>query len=766
MGLNLNKFGCFMKKNLVSCVLFLILMLFVGTIMYLRVQLQIKVGPFWDTYAYLANALEFAGKGTGYVELDRAPFLSFLTAIPFVMGYISANTIFWIDGFMFVFGVAGLYFFLNMRFNNLQSLSGAMLYTSFPIILSWVGVGYVDLPSTALSIWALYLTVLAVQKNPKIFCLAFPVATLAFLTRYTAGFIIFPMLLCIWMDGKYLKNFKHIIMGVILSFFITTPSLLFSYLKTGNPFYSIVWSFQFSTESLTEQFQYSPDLFYYIHHIFSYISAQGPLHFEFCGIILSIIVIGIFLYLCEILQRGMKSKYEFGSSAFRFKVILCSVFLLTFILTFTRVQYMLSEVLFFIFCYLFYNILNRLNMKNLELDALFLSWFVSQFVAVSLFTLKVDRYFISMTPAIAYFTILGVQKTSEMIKIKFRGVNIVSCILSLLIITTAFASSTIYLEDLSHGKGNYGTEDLYKTAEISKDIVESSAWLKSYDPDYHDKIIRSDVWPAFVWYLDTNMDQMSTFSSADGVNHELEKNDVTYYLSLQPDLKLKSYVKITEIGLVTIYKEDPSKVDVEPRMLYIGSGWQHYMDDVLGLKAYVLYEGVGRFTDGEFTYIDSHSLQELQQYPYILLYNFKWHDQKKTENLLMEYAENGGTVVIDASDNLDGVYYNLEDSVFLNTMITRKSLQPYPNIWINPQLGNQTVNFSPFLSDGQIWYGANYQSMNRSIENLVTVNGNTLIGVQNVGKGKIIWIGYNFVWHAFHLENTNEMGLIQQALGI
>ena len=149
MGLNLNKFGCFMKKNLVSCVLFLILMLFVGTIMYLRVQLQIKVGPFWDTYAYLANALEFAGKGTGYVELDRAPFLSFLTAIPFVMGYISANTIFWIDGFMFVFGVAGLYFFLNMRFNNLQSLSGAMLYTSFPIILSWVGVGYVDLPSTA-----------------------------------------------------------------------------------------------------------------------------------------------------------------------------------------------------------------------------------------------------------------------------------------------------------------------------------------------------------------------------------------------------------------------------------------------------------------------------------------------------------------------------------------------------------------------------------------------------------------------------------------
>ncbi|MCC7560894.1 MAG: hypothetical protein KO318_10795 [Methanobacterium sp.] len=51
------------------------------------------------------------------------------------------------------------------------------------------------------------------------------------------------------------------------------------------------------------------------------------------------------------------------------------------------------------------------------------------------------------------------------------------------------------------------------------------------------------------------------------------------------------------------------------------------------------------------------------------------------------------------------------------------------------------------------------------IEPVGTVNGNTLIGVQKIGKGRIIWIGYNFVWYAFHLENQGEMELIQEVIG-
>lgn len=164
---------------------------------------------------------------------------------------------------------------------------------------------------------------------------------------------------------------------------------------------------------------------------------------------------------------------------------------------------------------------------------------------------------------------------------------------------------------------------------------------------------------------------------------------------------------------------------------------------------------------GKSTGIDSHSLEELQQYPYVLLYNFKWRDQEKAEELLMKYVESGGTLVIDASGNMEGTFYSLDNSEFLHTIITRKLLPE------NPKIEPNSVNFSPFQEDGQPWYGADYQSTgDNKIEPLVTANGRTLIGVQKIGKGRIIWIGYNFVWHAFHTDNKDEMRLIQESIGI
>ncbi|MDP2400972.1 MAG: hypothetical protein Q8M66_03250, partial [Actinomycetota bacterium] len=48
-----------------------------------RVREAIAVGPGWDTYAFLANAAEFAGKGFGYAEPHRPPLISLLTSVWF-----------------------------------------------------------------------------------------------------------------------------------------------------------------------------------------------------------------------------------------------------------------------------------------------------------------------------------------------------------------------------------------------------------------------------------------------------------------------------------------------------------------------------------------------------------------------------------------------------------------------------------------------------------------------------------------------------------
>ncbi|MGL6298742.1 MAG: glycosyltransferase family 39 protein, partial [Methanobacteriaceae archaeon] len=51
----------------------------------------------------------------------------------------------------------------------------------------WAANGTLDIPAIAISIWVMYFTVLATNKNSKYFIIAFPLFVIAFFTRYTAG---------------------------------------------------------------------------------------------------------------------------------------------------------------------------------------------------------------------------------------------------------------------------------------------------------------------------------------------------------------------------------------------------------------------------------------------------------------------------------------------------------------------------------------------------------------------------------------------------
>jgi hypothetical protein len=35
------------------------------------------------------------------------------------------------------------------------------------------------------------------------------------------------------------------------------------------------------------------------------------------------------------------------------------------------------------------------------------------------------------------------------------------------------------------------------------------------------------------------------------------------------------------------------------------------------------------------------------------------------------------------------------------------------------------------------------------------------VATRQIGKGRVYWIGYNLVWHAFLTENADEQALIQ-----
>ncbi|GAB4312148.1 MAG: hypothetical protein Kow0019_10930 [Methanobacteriaceae archaeon] len=767
---NDNSWKLKIRKYIVPVTLLVILTVIVSWIAYQRVLIQINIGPGWDTYAFLANAMEFAGKGFGYAEFDRPPFLSFLTSIPFRLGYTDESTIFFVDGCLFVFGVVGLYLFLKIRFDSIESFLGALLFSSFPVILSWVGVGYTDVASVSLSIWALYLMVLAVEKDSRFFYLSFPVAMMAFLTRYTAGLILFPILFYILISGRYLQNFKKIVLGIITSFVVLIPFLILNNEKFGDPITPFLGFFAGSESSGIESIAYQPNPFYYLMNLSSYITKDPTLGNWLVYVIAFMIVVGIIIYIYDIIKMKMLKRKVKGHvskilnierTSTKIKVLLFIIFLFLFIGSFNRVSYMASELIFLVLGFSGFIVLKDMNIKNLEIDLLFLSWFMTYFIFHSTFAVKVDRYFITMAPAFVYFVILGISEISN--KFKIKNLNLVSWVLSLILILIVLSSTFSYIHAFTD-KPDY----------IVKDSKTTSEWFKNYDPDYKSKLIYSDLWPTFSWYLKTDVKPMPFFKDNRAFNHELQKYDVDYYLTVYGNRNLTSYEKVGQFGTVTVFKKNPNEYENKPVMLYIGKNWQNYLEDVLGFKAYVLNGlskeyGSKRYDQkimNEALFLDDYSLDELKKYETIFLYNFAWHDQKKAENLILNYVKSGGTVVIDLSSNLDGVYYGLDKSVFLDTLITRKSMDENPKIWINRKLGNESSKFSPFISeDGGIWYGANYESFgDNKIESLVTADGKTLIGIQRVGKGKIIWIGYNFVWHAFISENYDEKGLIQKVI--
>lgn len=771
MAIPLTSNKLFTRSNALNWICLLILILTVSIVVYYRVRMQTTIGPFWDTYSFLDNALEYAGMGTGYIELDRSPFLPFLTSLLFRMGFVSEVAIYVVEGLIFIFGVIGLYLLLKLRFNPLESLAGSTIYISFPVILVWLGIGYLDIAAVALSIWAVYLTILAVKKNPRYFYLAFPMAMMAFLTRFTAGFLLFPIILFILIGGNYLRNLKEMIMGLILSILVIIPYLGFMYQKAGDPFITLTNLLSIQSESQSGQIAFSADPLYYLKTMDLFISIPGSLHYWIYYLFILILVLGVIIYLYKLVKN---QHLDWKSPLIRFKIFLMVFFVILFLFTFGKIGNMASIGLVVLFCYLVHDLWR--GRVNLDLDIFMFSWFLTQFIVHAQFGMKVDRYFLTMLPALVYFLILGIHEISGKIRFNFRRYNLTSYILPLLLVMVALSSTATYLTYIGHSledeEGHMAlfsevdetpfimnATDLVGNKYIVGSLNQATQWLKQNDPDYRTRKIRSNIWPGAVWYLRMYMDPQPTVNTTNLTIHELQKYNIDYYISSET-LNIDAYPLLKNFGQVNIYKKDPSKIENKTRMLYIGKNWQNYIDQVLGLKAHVIYEK-GHSVLGKSTEIDSHSLEELQQYPYVLLYNFKWHDQEKAEELLMKYVESGGTLVIDASGNMEGTFYSLDNSEFLHTIITRKRLPE------NPRVEPESVKLSPFLDDGQPWYGADYQSTGENkIEPLVTANGRTLIGVQKIGKGRIIWIGYNFVWHAFHTDNKDEMRLIQESIGI
>lgn len=536
------------------------LIIIVSIITYFRIKIQMDLGPISDSCDFLSNALIFAGQSTGYSDLTRPPFFSFIISLFFRLGYVYTSTIFVIDGLMFIFGVVGLFLFLKLRFNDIESFLGGLIYSTFFIVLAVLGFGFSDLASVSITIWTLYFLVLAVNKNSKFFYFLFPCIMMAFLTRYNMALLLFPITLYILINKDEIKSFKSMFVGILMSMVLIMPFLFFYYVKFNNLFYPFFFFFNKTTQSFSSALaSYQPHPLFFIER-FPYLLGWGV------DLVLLMTALGLFIYGFIKVRRGhlkLFTDFEIKMWSLKFKLIIFVALIIIFVVTFSQIFYLYSEALFFVLGYLLYDLTKDLKIKDMDLHLLVFTLFMSFLIFNSVYVIKDIRYFVTMAPSVSYFLVLGLSEISNGLKLTVKKRNITPPLIALVVSFILILSVVPNLQIIY--QSNYD----YKVNNNNMDLA--SEWFINYDPNYKNKIIFSELYPYFGWYLRTNIGMTPKFkdnqalygivndynlTSQDNMalNNYLVSKNVDYYLSNMKGLNLTSYKLIKQFGNITIYK--------------------------------------------------------------------------------------------------------------------------------------------------------------------------------------------------------------------
>jgi len=527
--------------------------------------------PYYDVYVYLNNALIFAGNPVGNLSvIYLSPLMPFLTSLFFRIGFISVHTIFVLDGIVLVFGVIGLYLLFRERFNEIQSAVGCLIFLSFPLIYSWAVSGGIDVPGVSFSIWVIYLLVRGVRENSKSLYLVFPLLSVAFLVRYTSIILIFPIFLYLLINENFLNNIKKIGIGFLASLILIIPFLTYFYVKLGNlnSLINILTSnITGSGGALIDQ-GYNPDRLYYLTHILNYISVD-PITRTYGEILnpsngfpsilsyitVGVLVLGLGIYLYQILLKWNKQGINDSNKNKNYYSLIMVIFLLAVgVFSFFINSFIVTEFIILLALFFGYTLLKKINFKNLDIDFLLLSWFAAFFIFHSVISLKTDRYFITMIPALAYFIILAFSVIIEKYKFKFKQVSLRSWGFYV-IVGLIFISFNLGVHSdnaFVHGSGYT--------------IQGTSNWLEKYDPNYKNENIYSNDDPAYTWGLkkEVIIGVPSLYISTQSFSNYLIGNNADYYIDAfsEPKLNIPGYHIIKNISTTSIYQRNTLKVNI------------------------------------------------------------------------------------------------------------------------------------------------------------------------------------------------------------
>ena len=482
-----------------------------------------------DVYVYLLNALYYTGHNiNSTLTIYLSPTVCFLTSLLMDVGIKSSLSICIITGVFAIIGNIGLYFLLRMKFDSVLSLTGVILYATFALNLTWLANGSIDIPGVSVTIWTVFFTILAIDKNPKYYLFVFPVFVLAFFTRYQIIFIL-PVLILYYLykngfkikkhDSKYIK--KGALIALLLSILILIPVIV---MGEGHfePVEQITGGIS-GSQGRTNDPAYSTDDGYYLSNFLNFISSSKVTYVNNTPAlenptILSILIIGI-LTIGTILFI-LKKDYELDKR----KLIPLALFLIA-VLTFKKTSSVISISITFLGLLLIGR--NSKNQKGL----LMLSWILVNLIFYSYYTLKVNRYIIPAIPPLIYLILASIELINEKININR---NIIPIVLIVLFLIQGFTFCFAF----EH------TDHFTAPQEMSEYIIHKN-------PDYEKQDIGVYNIRPYRWYLGGNVIGIENFK-----HEQIDSSNISYYISNVKIDDLNNFTEIKNIDYLYLYEKN------------------------------------------------------------------------------------------------------------------------------------------------------------------------------------------------------------------
>ncbi|MCL4382169.1 MAG: hypothetical protein M1575_03090 [Patescibacteria group bacterium] len=168
-------------------------------------------------------------------------------------------------------------------------------------------------------------------------------------------------------------------------------------------------------------------------------------------------------------------------------------------------------------------------------------------------------------------------------------------------------------------------------------------------------------------------------------------------------------------------------------------------------------------------YLDDYTAKDFKAYTSLVLFGYRYRDQKRAYKILTDYLNEGGNILWEAWDspellNEKGTAKDLpEPSPF--SLLNRNQIQ---GTWDFQKQESPFFNdvdltlFSPPLYNGAPWKMAKGSNLKPWAKVVLDSKQGPLVVSGKYGKGKIVWTSFNFLYHTNAYKNFEEAKLLRQ----